>query len=79
MFFLLQLGEEELQSAVLLVFANKQDLPNALSASEMTDALKLRDLRNRPVSDVKFLLYILFSLFRRLFVYHFGKGVTHPI
>ena len=31
------LAEDELRDAVLLVFANKQDLPNAMSAAEITD------------------------------------------
>nr|XP_020469936.1 ADP-ribosylation factor 4-like [Monopterus albus] len=39
--------EDELKDAVLLVFANKQDLPNALSVSELTDKLGLHALRNR--------------------------------
>lgn len=46
----LQLGEDELRDAVLLVFANKQDLPNAMSVSEVTDALGLREVKNRTVS-----------------------------
>ena len=37
--------EDELRDAVLLVFANKQDLPNAMSAAEMTDKLGLHGLR----------------------------------
>jgi small GTP-binding protein len=41
------LQEDELRDAVLLVFANKQDLPNALSVSELTDKLSLQSLRNR--------------------------------
>jgi len=41
------LNEVELQDAVLLVFANKQDLPNAMSAAEITDKLQLHSLRNR--------------------------------
>jgi len=41
------LQEDELRDAVLLVFANKQDLPNALSVSELTDKLSLQGLRNR--------------------------------
>lgn len=41
------LQEDELRDAVLLVFANKQDLPNAMSASELTDKLGLQNLRNR--------------------------------
>merc|ERR1712210_350316 len=39
------LAEDELRDAVLLVFANKQDLPNAMSAAEMTDKLGLHGLR----------------------------------
>jgi len=41
------LQEDELRDAHLLVFANKQDLPNAMSASELTDKLGLQSLRNR--------------------------------
>lgn len=46
-----QLLEDELKDAVLLVFANKQDLPKALSVSELTDKLGLHALRNKSVSD----------------------------
>merc|ERR1712060_380107 len=41
------LMEDELRDAVLLVFANKQDLPNAMSAAEITDKLGLNSLRQR--------------------------------
>lgn len=41
------LGEDELREAVLLVFANKQDLPNAMSAADITDKLGLSGLRGR--------------------------------
>merc|ERR1712040_22577 len=41
------LREEELKDVVVLVFANKQDLPNAMSASEVTDKLGLHNLRQR--------------------------------
>jgi len=41
------LKEDELHDAVLLVFANKQDLPNAMSAAEITDKLGLNSLRQR--------------------------------
>lgn len=41
------LQEDELREAVLLVFANKQDLPNAMNASELTEKLSLNSLRNR--------------------------------
>ena len=46
---MVQLQEDELRDATLLVFANKQDLPNAMSASELTDKLGLQDLRGRKV------------------------------
>ncbi|XP_070785390.1 ADP-ribosylation factor 4 isoform X2 [Enoplosus armatus] len=39
--------EDELKEAVLLVFANKQDLPNAMGVSELTDKLGLNSLRSR--------------------------------
>ncbi len=41
------LREEELKDADLLVFANKQDLPNAMSAPELTDKLGLHELSGR--------------------------------
>lgn len=41
------LKEEELQHAVLLIYANKQDLPNAMSTTELTEKLGLHGLRNR--------------------------------
>lgn len=41
------LQEDELREAVLLVFANKQDLPNAMAVSELTDKLGLQTLRSR--------------------------------
>ena len=44
------LQEEELREAVVLVFANKQDLPNSMNAAELTDKLRLNSLRNRSVS-----------------------------
>jgi len=41
------LNEDELRDALLLVFANKQDLPTAMNASEITDKLGLQGLRQR--------------------------------
>ena len=41
------LSEDELRDAVLLVYANKQDLPNAMSTAEVTDKLGLHSLRQR--------------------------------
>lgn len=44
------LSEDELRDVIILVFANKQDLPNAMSPAEITDKLRLQEIRNRPVS-----------------------------
>jgi small GTP-binding protein len=41
------LGEEELRTSIVLVFANKQDLPGSVSAAELTDKLGLQQLRGR--------------------------------
>ncbi|KAG6443237.1 ADP-ribosylation factor 2 [Manduca sexta] len=41
------LKEDELRDAVILVFANKQDMPNAMTAAELTNALNLNNLKNR--------------------------------
>lgn len=42
------LNEHELRDASLLVLANKQDLPNAMNASEVTEKLGLHTIPNRP-------------------------------
>ena len=41
------LGEEDLREAILLVFANKQDLPNALNVNEITEGLGLKNLSRK--------------------------------
>eukprot|EP00929_Paragymnodinium_shiwhaense_P076549 TRINITY_DN3937_c0_g1_i7.p2 TRINITY_DN3937_c0_g1~~TRINITY_DN3937_c0_g1_i7.p2 ORF type:complete len:182 (-),score=52.11 TRINITY_DN3937_c0_g1_i7:60-605(-) len=41
------LNEDEMRDAVLLVFANKQDLPQAMPAAEVTEKLGLANMRNR--------------------------------
>eukprot|EP00164_Ancoracysta_twista_P000075 GFYU01000103.1.p2 GENE.GFYU01000103.1~~GFYU01000103.1.p2 ORF type:complete len:181 (+),score=46.91 GFYU01000103.1:44-586(+) len=41
------LNEDELRDAILLVFANKQDLPNAMTVTDLTDKLGLNQLRQR--------------------------------
>ncbi|KAL0343735.1 UNVERIFIED_CONTAM: ADP-ribosylation factor 1 [Sesamum angustifolium] len=41
------LNEEDLRDATVLVFANKQDLPNAMTVPEVTDKLGLHSLRLR--------------------------------
>ncbi|KAL2124425.1 hypothetical protein VTJ04DRAFT_790 [Mycothermus thermophilus] len=41
------LNEEELRDAALLVFANKQDQPGAKGAADISQALRLGELRDR--------------------------------
>jgi len=41
------LSDDHLRNATVLVYANKQDLPNALPVPEVQEALKLRELRGR--------------------------------
>ena len=41
------LEEEELKDAVLMVFANKQDLPNALATDAIAEKLGLSVLKQR--------------------------------
>ncbi|KAK2982353.1 hypothetical protein RJ640_030387, partial [Escallonia rubra] len=41
------LEEEELKGAVVLIFANKQDLPGALDDAAVTEALELHKIKNR--------------------------------
>ncbi|KAD6118693.1 hypothetical protein E3N88_09964 [Mikania micrantha] len=38
------LGQDQLREAILLVFVNKQDLPNAMDVAEITDKLGLHTL-----------------------------------
>nr|GFD36171.1 ADP-ribosylation factor 1-like [Tanacetum cinerariifolium] len=38
------LHEDELRDATILVFANKQDLPNAMRVSDVADKLKLHSI-----------------------------------
>lgn len=46
------LNEDELREASLLVFANKQDQPGAKGAGEISEALRLGELRDRNWSIV---------------------------
>jgi ADP-ribosylation factor-like protein 1 len=39
--------EEELRESALMVFANKQDLPGALTAAEISEKLGLATIKNR--------------------------------
>lgn len=43
----LQLQEEELKDAVILVYANKQDLPGALDDAAVSEGLSLHMIKNR--------------------------------
>ncbi|XP_012836379.1 PREDICTED: ADP-ribosylation factor-like, partial [Erythranthe guttata] len=43
----MMLNQDELREAVLLVFANKQDLSNAMNADELTDKLGLNSIKRR--------------------------------
>ncbi|KAM7277948.1 hypothetical protein ACFE04_005082 [Oxalis oulophora] len=40
------LGHDDLQQSVILVFANKQDLKDAMTPAEITDALSLHSIKN---------------------------------
>jgi ADP-ribosylation factor-like protein 1 len=46
------LNEDELKDAALLVFANKQDQPGAKGAGDISEALRLGELRDRNWSIV---------------------------
>jgi ADP-ribosylation factor 1/2 len=41
------MSEDELREATILVYANKQDLPNAMSTADITDKLGLHSLKGR--------------------------------
>ena len=41
------LQEPEMENVVLLVLANKQDLPNAMTATEITEKLELQQVRQK--------------------------------
>ena len=41
------LGEDKLKESILLVLANKQDLPNAISTQELREKLALDSIRDK--------------------------------
>ena len=41
------LREDELKDCIVMIMANKQDLPNALSVEEITDKLELHKIKDR--------------------------------
>lgn len=47
------LDEEELKDALVLVYANKQDLPGALSEAQVAEGLGLHDIKSRDWSIFK--------------------------
>eukprot|EP00762_Andalucia_godoyi_P002346 ANDGO_07537.mRNA.1 ADP-ribosylation factor len=40
-------NDREMREAAILIYANKNDLPNAMSAADLTDKLALHKLKNR--------------------------------
>ena len=47
------LAEEQLKDAALLVMANKQDLPNAMSVTEITEKLEIDKIKDRKICKCK--------------------------
>jgi len=47
------LTEEQLKDAALLVMANKQDLPNAMSVAEITEKLEVDKIKDRRLRKYK--------------------------
>jgi len=45
------LAEDELKDAVLLVLANKQDIPGAMSVEEVEENLDLGNFKDRKISE----------------------------
>ncbi|KJH41495.1 ADP-ribosylation factor family protein [Dictyocaulus viviparus] len=45
-------GDTELRNTLLLIFANKQDMPNAMNAAEVTKNLHLSSIRDREVGSM---------------------------
>ncbi len=56
--------EDEMRDALLLVLANKQDLPKAMPVHELTDRLGLHALRGRQVTHSLFDTWCGFSVFQ---------------
>ncbi len=43
------LQEEQLKEAVILILANKKDLPNAMKESEVAEKLELQNIKDRTI------------------------------
>ena len=54
------LGEDELRDSVILIMANKQDLPNAMSVSELTEKLELNKIKDKNWCKFTFLPTLLY-------------------
>lgn len=54
--------EDELKDCVLLIMANKQDLPNAMTTQEITDKLELNSITNRKWCKYNIVLYYIQTL-----------------
>lgn len=52
-FFLIVLQEDELKKAVLVVFANKQDIEGAMTVSEVANALGLTNIKTNKYQIFK--------------------------
>lgn len=48
------IGDGELSHAPILIFANKQDLPNAMTKDEVYEALNLKELEVSRKKDISF-------------------------
>ena len=68
------LCEDELKDCCLLVMANKQDLPNAMSLQEVTEKL---DLNKLPPSQAWRKLLLLCSLFCLCGIFLFNNQCKH--
>lgn len=42
------ISDSQLKDCPVLIMANKQDLPNALSVTELTDKLELNNIKDKP-------------------------------
>ena len=52
------LEEEELKDAIVLVMANKQDLPNAMTVEEVSQGLGVEKIRDRTICKLFFYMAI---------------------
>ena len=57
------LAEDELRDAVLLVFANKQDLPNAMNAAEVSK-MRVSSEKYRTTKALKLFCSVKMQLYR---------------